>query len=335
MLDGNRRQFGLDDGAVFFHLHLALLGGGHLQAAAQLLFGVDPNAKNLHSLPGRDDFLVGYLGRELVHLVDGDGDLLASVDTGNSLTYLKGQANGSVWGFRPHTGNEDAYIALIDTEPLALTRDAHLNLFFTDLAAAAGDSLILIPSTGGAPLLLDAITFTELGNLDLLPDLSDSCLVLADPSSRLVYFVESGGARRLLRVDLDDGPGIDEVATLNGTATQLQMGTEGHLLIALHDTDLLVRYDSMDFTIVSELSVDLVLLAGRFTPSGDDYWQQKGSSSIGGFSLDWDGGIVTEIAQYDQLATIRQVTPLSIGGRIATSISNGWISLCDPSRDGP
>ncbi len=310
--------------------------GGYIRAAAQRFLGIDLDSKYLLPLPGRDELLINYLNQPRVLLADGNGDLLASLEIGNSLTFIKGQRNGSAWGFRTHSDNVDAYVALIETEPLALSRDANLDILFTDLAAAAGDSLILIPDAGGAPLLLDAVSFADLGRLDLLADLSDSCLVSADPSSRLVYFAEYGGARRLLRVDLDAGPAIDETATLSGAAAWMQMSDDGRLLIAFAAIDRLARYDAMDFATVSELAGNQIQLKGRFTPSGDGYWQRNTfGSGIEGFSLDWDGGSMTDIVGYDQLTTPIYVAPLSVGGRIATTLSNGWISLCDPGRDGP
>jgi hypothetical protein len=310
-------------------------GSGHLRAAAQLFLGIDENEKRLAPLPGRNEFLVSYTSVPQVLLADADGALLASEELGNALPYLKGQADGRVWGFRPDTGDEDAYLALIETDPLALVRDTNLDLEFTDLAAA-GDSLILIPSAGGAPLVLDAVTFAGLGSLDLLAGLSDSTLVIAHPDGRRLLFAEWGGARRLLRVDLDAGPAISETATLDGAAALLQMSDDGHLLIAYRDDGKLARYDAMDFTSFSELTVNLSLLTGRFSSTGDSYWQRDMfSNGIEGFSLDWVGGAASDIAHYDQLATPRQTAPLSIGGRIATTMSNGWISLCDPSLDGP
>ena len=226
-------------------------------------------------LPGTDRFLVSYAGEPRVHLADTDGTLLASEDLANSLPFLKGLADGRVWGFRPDTSDNDAYLALLETDPLALARDGNLDFAFTDLAAAGGDSLILIPSAGGAPLVLDALTFTGLGSLDLLADLSDSTLVTADPGGRRLFFAEWGGARRLLRVDLDAGPAISETATLGGAASLLQMGTHGHLLIAYRDSGHLARYDAMDFASFSELDIAITTLVARFTLDGDGYWQRN------------------------------------------------------------
>ncbi len=308
---------------------------GHLRAAAQRFLGIDSSDKRLMPLPGTDRFLVSYSLQSRIHLVDGDGTLLATEEIGNSLPNLKGLPDGRVWGFRPQNIVEDAYLALIETDPLALVREGELDYAFNDLAPAGGDSLVLTPNAGGAPIVLNTLTFTSLDTLDLLSDLSARCLVVADPTGRRLFFAEPEGARRLLRVDLDAGPAISETVTLNGVITQLQMSDDGHLLIAYATDDRLARYDAADFGNLSELDVNLTLFQGRFTFGGEAYWEQDYYSGINGYDLDWPGGAATFIVHFDLIASPRQTVPLSIGGRVAIAMNNGWISLCDPGREAP
>lgn len=309
---------------------------GKATGAAQAFFAFEDGQNHIQPIPGSDRLLVTRDDEAVIYLSDGDGNLLDELAVDWSLTHLTGLPDGRVWAHRPVLSVLDAYLVLVQPEPLAVLAEGELDFDFSTLAAVGNDTLILVPSAGGAPAVLDVGGFVIVGTLAPdLDDLSASVLAVADPMGRQVFFAEQGGAQRLLRVGLPGGSIDVSSIVLDFPPTQLQRSEDGHLLLAAPGENALFRFDEEDFSQSERIDLPISLDVGHFSFDGGQWWQKVSSAyAVQGFGLDWNSEAQSALALFDQIGNPRDTALLGDGSRVVTSLQISWISFCDPSRAG-
>lgn len=308
--------------------------GGQASGAAQRFVALDDFDKRALPLPGGGRLFAVSSGAASAFLIDADGAVLDTLALTKSLLYLVDLGDGRICGYRPYTGAEPAFLSILQPDPLALLAEGELNYGLSTLAWVGGDSLVVLPGTGGVPRIVSDADFSALGMLSEL-DLPAGSLLLGDGAGRRLFVAEKGGDRRLLRVDLSGAPSIAASLDLPGTAYALQRADDGDLLIAIEEPAQLLRVPPGDFGGVETIPLAASGDFARFDFAGAEIWLHPlYVARIEGFALDWSGGAATAIAAFEQVATPRATGPLSAGGRVFTTLSNGWISLCDPGRVG-
>lgn len=303
------------------------------RGAAQRFYGEDFTSKTLLSLPGTDHLLLSHLQSGRVLELDADAAVQGELAVPAPLSLLVPTTGGRVWGVAPGGQSQDATLVLLDTAPLAQLRQGTLAATPGALAWLGGDSLVLAPAVGGAPLLVDGLTFTVLDTLQVLGDLASGARLAADPDGRQLFAAETQGQRRLLRVDLSGPPVVEDSTSLEGFTIAFQRDGAGHLLLAALAETSVLRVDETDFGQTETLDVTDPLLKCSFSGDGTECWIRPSvQARMDGYALDWTGGTATSFAQYQLIDEVDAIQRLHTGSRVAALMVSYWVSVCDVSR---
>lgn len=302
------------------------------RGAAQRFAGIDGAARVLVFPAASNRFLLAdaFGGRLL--LVDGDGITQDSLTVSASPTSFAPLPDGRLWAAAT-SGGDQGRLLLLDTAPLSLLREGLVDLQPGAIAWLGGDSLAVLPSLGGAPVLVDALNFLPLDTLDFLADLAAGSRLVADPDTQQLFAVETSGARRLFRVDLSGVPVLAESLALAGVTNAFQRDGAGNLLLAFLNMSTLLRIAEADFTQQTSIALPEIMSLGRFTADGGEWWgRPSGQTRASGYSLDWSGAAATFLVAYLQVDVPLAVGRLEPGGALVTLLDSDWVSLCDPAR---
>ncbi len=308
------------------------LGLCHVRAAAQRFAGLDAEERSLVFPTGGDRFLLADDSGGRLLSVDGQGVARDSLTLGASPAVILPLPDGRLWAAAA-AGGQQATLQLLDSDPLALLREGSAALLPGALAWLGGDSLILAPAAGGAPVLYDVLNFLPLDTLDFLGSLSPGSRLAADPDGKQLFVAETGGNLRLLRVDLTGSPFLAESIDLPGFPIALQLDGAGGLLLAYVAASSLQRIDAGDFAAQTSITLPEFMSLGRFSAGGDEWWGRLvGQTRVMGYALDWSGTTATLIAGFDQIESPVALGRLEPGGPVVSLLSGDWVSLCDPTR---
>ncbi|MBM4117134.1 hypothetical protein FJ251_05220 [bacterium] len=308
------------------------LGLSQALGAAQRFFGADPLLKRLLLLPAGDRFLVSYATFGRLLLVDDAGAVQDSLLLDAAPTLLEALPDGRVWT-AASAGGFGAQLTLVQSDPLALLREGTVDFVPGAFAWLGGDSLVLAPVQGGAPVLVDGQSFAPLDTLEFLADLALASRMTANPETKQLFIAETTGGMRLLRVDLSGAPALSETVDLPGFAVTLQRDGAGGLLLAFVSSSLLLRVAEVDLDASESIALGTLPSLGRFSEDGSEIWlRDTGSDRVRGYGLDWGAAAATQIAVFGQVDSPLAVGRLAGGGRVAALLDRYWVSLCDPAR---
>lgn len=308
------------------------LGLSQALGAAQRFYARDSQLKRLVVLPGSDRFLLGYASSGRLQLVDDTGAAQDSLTLSAAPSLFEPLPDGRVWTAASVNG-EPTRLALIESDPLALLREGQVDGVPGTLTWLGGDSLLLAPVQGGAPIIVDGQSFAVLDTLEFLADLPFGSRFVANTETKQLFVAETQEALRLLRVDLGGEPTLADSQSLPGFAFTLQRDGAGHLLLAFVSLGTLLRVDETDLAAQESIAFGGLPSLGRFSEDGSELWLRlAGSDRVRGYSLAWGTATATEIAAFDQIESPLALGRLSVGGRVVALLDNYWISLCDPAR---
>ncbi len=302
------------------------------RGAAQRFAGIDGEERVLVFPAASDRFLLADAAGGRLLLVDGDGLAQDSLTVSASPASFAPLPDGRLWAAAA-SGGDQARLLLLDTDPLSLLREGLVDLRPGAIAWLGGDSLVVAPLLGGAPVLVDALNFLPLDTLDFLADLAIDSRLVADPDTKQLFVVETSGARRLFRVDLSGPPVLAESVALVGFPIAFQRDGAGNLLLAFLVSSTLLRVAEADFTQQTSIALPAIMSLGRFTADGGEWWgRPAGQRRANGYSLDWSGAVATFLNDYLQVDDPLAMGRLESGGPIVSLLDNYWVSLCDPAR---
>ena len=308
------------------------LGLCQVRAAAQRFAGLDAVERSLVFPAGGDRFLLADDSGGRLLLVDGEGVAQDSLTLSASPAAILPLPDGRLW-VAAANGGQQATLQLLDTNPLALLREGSVALLPGALAWLGGDSLILAPAQGGAPVLYDVLNFLPLDTLDFLSSVGPGNRLAADPGAKQLFVTESGGNLRLLRVDLTGSPFLAESLDLPGFPIALQYDGAGGLLLAYLGTSTLQRIDAGDFAVLTDIPLPELMSLGRFGAAGGEWWGRlAGQTRVMGYDLDWSGATATFIAGFDQVEAPVALGRLEPTGPVVSLLNSDRVSLCDPTR---
>lgn len=308
------------------------LGLSQTLGAAQRFYGPDNQYKRLLLLPEGDRFLLSYGTGGRLLLVDDTGAIQDSLLLDATPSLLEALPDGRVWTAASLSG-QPTQLSLVQSDPLALLREGEVDIVPGALAWLGGDSLVLAPVQGGAPVLVDAQSFAVLDTLEFLADLAVGSRLAANPETKQLFIAETGEELRLLRVDLSAAPALTGTASLPGFAFALQRDGAGHLLLAFASQGTILRISEADLDAVASISLGSLPSLGRFDANGSELWARLiGSNRVRGFSLDWGAGTAGELDEFEQVDSPLSLGRLAVGGRVVSLLDNYWISICDPAR---
>lgn len=308
------------------------LGLSQTLGAAQRFYARDNQFKRLLILPGSDRFLLGYTSIGRLQLVDDTGTAVDSLTFDAAPSLFETLPDGRVW-MATSASSEPARLALIETDPLTLLREGEIDLAPGALTWLGGDSLLLAPVQGGAPIIVDGQSFAVLDTLEFLADLPFGCRFVANAETKQLFIAETQDPLRLLRVDLSGEPALADSQALPGFAFTLQRDGAGHLLLAFVSSGTLLRVAETDLAAQESIAFGGLPSLGRYSEDGSELWLRlAGSDRVRGFSLAWGANTATEIAAFDQIESPLSLGRLAVGGRVVALLDNYWISLCDPAR---
>ena len=297
--------------------------------AAQVFIEHSAGQKTVTPLPGSDRFLVAGLSLPEVFTADASGDVIDQITVENAPDVWRVIDGGTrAWGL-----DTAGYLVLIQTDPLAILREGEFSPDASDFVYLGGDSLLLTPLESGPALLYDGLSFEPLDTLDVVPDLAAGSLAAADSAAKKLFLAESGGARRLLRLDLGGEPVLEEFTLLPSLALEILLATDGGLLVASIGSSILWRYDSADLGQSTSIDCGGIPVQGCFTPDGGQWWMELSQSwLIYGFALDFGAGSAEPLGAFGMIASPGRPALLSDASLLATPLHSGQISLCDPGR---
>jgi hypothetical protein len=302
------------------------------RGAAQRFAGIDGEARVLAFPTASDRFLLADAVGGRLLLLDGDGIAQDSLTVSESPTSFAPLPDGRLWAAAA-SGSDQGRLLLLDTDPLSLLREGLVDLQPGAIAWLGGDSLVVAPQPGGAPVLVDALNFLPLDTLDFLADLAVGSRLVADPDAKQLFAVETSGAQRLLRADLSGAPILAESLALVGVPIAFQRDGAGNLLLALLNSSTLLRIAEADFTQQTSITLPAIMSLGRFTADGGEWWgRPSGQTRANGYSLDWSGAAATFLNAYLQVDVPLAMGRLEPDGPIVSLLDNYWLSLCDPAR---
>lgn len=308
------------------------LGLSQTLGAAQRFYGPDSQFKRLFLLPNGNRFLLSYSSGNRLLLVDDDAAVQDSLQLDATPSVLEALPDGRAW-MAASVGGQPTRLMLIESDPLALIRAGEVDMVPGALAWLGGDSLVLAPVQGGAPVLVDGQSFAALDTLEFLADLAIGSRLAANPETKQLFIAETGEDLRLLRVDLSAEPALTATASLPGFTFTLQRDGLGHLLLGFASQSTILRISETDFDAVTEITLDGLPSLGRFDASGSELWARLiGSNRVRGFNLDWGASSAGAIAEFEQIESPLSLGRLAGGGRVVSLLDNYWISICDPAR---